>query len=74
MMVEEEVVGTAMGFEHKRRLEGRGLADVNDRPAGMGTYRRVYNLSARQGAGRGQGRGRGGRRWAGEGARAGADD
>jgi hypothetical protein len=44
MMVEEEVVGTAMGFEHKRRLENRGLADRNDRPAGMGSYRRVYNL------------------------------
>jgi len=44
MMVEEEVVGTAMGFEHKRRLENRGLADINDHPAGMSSYRRVYNL------------------------------
>ena len=42
MMVEEEVVGTAMGFEHKRSLEGRGLAQRDDRPAGMGSYRRVY--------------------------------
>ena len=42
MMVEEEVVGTAKGFEHKRGLENRGLADKNDRPAGMGTYRRVF--------------------------------
>jgi hypothetical protein len=44
MMVEEEVVGTAMGFEHKRRLENRGLADRNDKPAGMSTYRRIYNM------------------------------
>jgi hypothetical protein len=44
VMVEEEVVGTAMGFEHKRRLENRGLADKNDRPAGMSTYRRIYNM------------------------------
>lgn len=42
MMVEEEVVGTAMGFEHKRNLEGRGLAQRDDRPAGMASYRRVY--------------------------------
>ena len=42
MMVEEEVVGTAKGFEHKRRLENRGLAKKDDRPAGMGTYRRVF--------------------------------
>jgi hypothetical protein len=42
MMVEEEVVGTAMGFEHKRSLEGRGLAPRDDRPVGIATYRRVY--------------------------------
>jgi hypothetical protein len=44
MMVEEEVVGTALGFEHKRRLEVIGQAAKDDRPAGMGNYRRVYDL------------------------------
>jgi len=44
MMVEEEVVGTAMGFEHKRVLEWRGMAPRDDRPAGMSAYRRVYEL------------------------------
>ena len=43
MMVEEEVVGTALGFEHKRRLELQGQATKDDRPAGMGNYRRVYD-------------------------------
>jgi hypothetical protein len=42
MMVEEEIIGTAKGFEHKRRLENRGLAKKDDRPAGMGSYRRVF--------------------------------
>jgi hypothetical protein len=44
MMVKEEVVGTAMGFEHKRRLEARGLVSRDDTPSGMATYRRVYEL------------------------------
>ena len=44
MMVEEEVVGTAMGFEHKRQLENRGLAKRDDHPDGMATYRRVFEL------------------------------
>lgn len=44
MMVEEEVIGTAMGFEHKRQLENRGLAKKDDRPDGMGSYRRVFEL------------------------------
>lgn len=44
MMVEEEVVGTAMGFEHKRQLESRGLAKRDDHPDGMATYRRVFEL------------------------------
>ena len=30
------------GFEHKRGLENRGLADKKRKPAGMGTYRRVF--------------------------------
>ena len=44
MMVEEEIIGTYMGFEHKRQLENRGLAKKDDRPDGMSSYRRVFEL------------------------------
>ena len=44
MMVEEEIIGTFKGFEHKRVLESQNRAQRDDRPAGMGSYRRVFEL------------------------------
>jgi hypothetical protein len=43
MMVEEEVIGTAKGFEHKRRIENQGVAPKDDKPSGMANYRRTFN-------------------------------
>ena len=67
MMVEEEVVGTAKGFEPTGAREPR-VRQKNNRPAGMGTYRRVFEYGAPRRSPRGRTRSRppmpaGRRRW-----------